>query len=208
MNPAAVPETSVDELAAGWLAGDSRAETLLFENLRVRFLGIAKQRVQQDHLEDVVQEALQIVLRKAGEQQRTENMLVWSLTVLRNVIGNHYQARRRETERMVTGEQILETLADPMARPDQIPETDSQLERALASLADRFPRCSRIFAGILASLEVGGGPHEVSQRALETMQRQTPGMTRGGFYTALHRCRSQLRAILEILENGKESSHV
>lgn len=203
MNPAATPEISLDELAAGWLAGDSRAETLLFENLRVRFLGIAKRRVQQDNLEDLVQEALQIVLRKAREQHRTENVLVWSLTVLRNVIGNHYQARRRETERMVTGEDILDNVADATAGPDQMPETDPHLENALASLAERFPRCGKIFAGILASLELGGGPREVSQRALESIQRTTPEMTRGGFYTALHRCRSQLRAILD-----KESSHV
>ncbi len=206
MNLADFPATALDELATGWLAGDPLCETQLFGNLRVRFLSIAKRRVQQDHLEDVVQDALQIVLRKGGEQQRTENVLVWSLTILRNVIGNHYQSRRRETERMVTTETVFDNLADTTVRPDQILEVDSQLERALANLAERFPRCGRIFAGILASQELGGGPREVSQRALETVQREVPEMTRGGFYTALHRCRSQLRAILEgIVE--KESSH-
>jgi Sigma-70 region 2 len=203
MNSGSIAEITLDDLAAAWLGGDSRSETLLFENLRVRFLGIAKRRVQQDHLEDLVQDALQIVLRKAREQHRAENILVWSLTILRNVIGNHYQARRRETERMVTGENILDNVADTTAGPDPLPETAAQLEQALTTLAERFPRCGQIFAGILASLENGGGQREVSQRALESVQRRTPELTRGGFYTALHRCRSQLRALLD-----KESNHV
>lgn len=200
-----LPELSLDELAAGWLGGDERAEALLFENLRVRFLGVAKRRVQPDHLEDLVQEALQIVLRKAVEQQRSENLLAWSLTILRNVIGNHYQARRRERERMVGGETILDNVADPAATPDRITGTGGELETALGRLAERFPRCGRIFAGIVAALESGGGPREISQRALENVQREHPEMTRGGFYTALHRCRAQLRTILESMD--KESRH-
>jgi len=203
MNLDQAPDTTLDELAAAWLSGDERAESRLFETLRVRFLGIAKRRVQPDHLEDLVQEALQIVLRKGRQQQRTENVLIWSLTVLRNVIGNHYQARKRENERMATGENILDHLADETARPDEIPERDPGLEQALTRLAAKFPRCGKIFAAILDSLAAGGGPREVSQRALETVQRQEPGLARGSFYTALHRCRSQLRALLE-----KEPSHV
>lgn len=199
----AIPEIALDELAARWLGGDPRSENLLFENLRVRLLAVAKRRVQPEHLEDLVQETLHIVLRKAREQRRTENVLVWSLAILRNVIGNHYQERRRESERMVSGDNILDYVADPAAGADQSPPAGRQLERALAHLAERFPRCGTIFAGILASLEQGGGPREVSQRALESIQRRSPDMTRGGFYTALHRCRAQLRAILD-----KESGHV
>ncbi len=197
------PEIALDPLAAAWLSGDERAESKLFEFLRVRFLGIAKRRVQPDHLEDLVQEALQIVLRKGREQQRTENVLIWSLTILRNVIGNHYQARKRENERMATGEMLLDQLTDEAAPPDQFAGSDSGLEQALARLAEKYPRCGKIFAAILESLETGGGPREVSQRALAKVQRQTPDLTRGGFYTALHRCRSQLRALLE-----KEPGHV
>lgn len=188
---------SVDALAGAWLAGDERAETRLFEFLRVRFLAVAKRRVQPDHLEDLVQEALQIVLRKARDQRRSEQVLVWSLTILRNVIGNHYQARKREQERMATGEHILDNLADPTTGPDFLEQGNPALEAALRQLAERFPRCGRIFSAILASLEQGGGPREISQRALASVQRRIPEMTRGGFYTALHRCRSQLRALLE-----------
>ena len=104
---------------------------------------------------------------------------------------------------MATGENILDNVADATAGADQMWETNEQLEIALASLGERFPRCGKIFAGILTSLELGGGPREVSQRALEVIQQNTPEMTQGGFYTALHRCRAQLRAILE-----KESGDV
>lgn len=188
---------SLDALAGAWLSGDERAEARLFEFLRVRFLAVAKRRVQPDHLEDLVQEALQIVLRKGREQRRSENVLTWSLTILRNVIGNHYQARKREQERMATGENILENMADPAIAPDRLDEIDPALEQALRELAEGFPRCGRIFAAILRSLEQGGGPREVSQRALARVQGQIPDLTRGSFYTALHRCRSQLRVLLE-----------
>ncbi len=210
MNPVPPSETSLDELAAGWLAGDARAETLLFTELHVRFSAIAKRRVQQDHLEDLVQDALQIVLRKGKEQQRREKVLLWSLTILRNVIGNHYQARQREQGRMVTGEEILQHIADPATsgagEQEMGEELVEGLSRALRELAHRFPRCAALFDGILASVEDGGGQREISQRALAIVQRTNPDLTRGGFYTALHRCRARLRALLEAGTEG--TNHV
>ena len=53
-----------------------------------------------DHAEDVVQDALRIVFDRYGEIKQGPGILVWGLTVLRNVIGNHYQARDRERERL------------------------------------------------------------------------------------------------------------
>ncbi len=81
--------------------GDERAESDLFQELRVRFLIITKKRVHADHVEDVVHETLEVILAKYRTLDRDRGLLLWSLTVLRNVIGNHYQAQRRSTAQTV-----------------------------------------------------------------------------------------------------------
>ena len=205
MDSVHAPEASLDELCARSLAGDHAAETALFTSLRVRFATIAKRRVHRDHLEDVVQDTLHIVLGKYRQRPLTTGILVWSLTVLRNVIGNYYQARRREMDRVVQVED-LQSLAgaatwDP-ADCLEASEVTAHLEAAIATLASKFPRCGKIFAGILASLELGGGPREISQRALEMIRREQPDLTPNHFYVALHRCRAQLRALLGAQEGS------
>ena len=196
--------TSLDNLRHRALAGDERATAALFEELRVRFLAIAKRRVQPDHAEDVVQEALGVVLRRYDTLPRDRNILLWSLTVLRNVIGNHYQARRRDTDRTV---QVDDWRTVPAAALTADPTVDlvggeaaEMLQRAIGDLARRSPRCGAIFAHILDSVEMGGGPREVSQRALERVQQELPDMSRNTFYVALHRCRAQLRGLLDRME--------
>jgi DNA-directed RNA polymerase specialized sigma24 family protein len=203
----AVPtDLSLDEVCARSLAGDDSAESLLFHSLRVRFTAIAKRRVQQDHIEDIVQDALQTVLRKYRERSRSDGILVWSLTVLRNVIGNYYQARKRESERLVQVQdwQRLASSAPSGTSTSQL-ETDQfvwQLEQAIAALAQRYPRCGKIFTGLLSSLEEGGGPREISQRALDKVCREQPDLTPNNFYVTLHRCRAHLRLILAEQEEG------
>jgi RNA polymerase sigma factor (sigma-70 family) len=191
---------SLDEIRVRALAGDPRAETELFARLRVRFLSLAKRRVQPDHAEDVVQEALGVVLRKYRHLDPDRGILIWSLTVLRNVIGNHYQARRRDTEQTTRVEDwhaVPEaSLADDPAESLLAEETARRLEAAIAELARTSPRCGLIFGKLLASLETGGGPREVSSRALAMVQQEQPDLARNSFYVALHRCRAQLRTLL------------
>jgi len=184
--------------------GDSGAEAALFVDLRVRFLTLAKRRVQPDHAEDVVQEALGVVLRKYRDLPGDRGLLVWSLTVLRNVIGNHYQSRRRDADQTV---QVDDWHRVPEARLAGDPvgqlmdeQAAATMEQAIAELARTAPRCGNIFANLLSSLEQGGGPREVSSRALAMMQADTPDLTRNSFYVALHRCRARLRAILDRTE--------
>ncbi|MEZ4388181.1 MAG: sigma factor [Candidatus Krumholzibacteriia bacterium] len=119
-------QPSLDTLRQRALAGDPAAEAALFEDLRVRFLALAKRRVQPDHAEDVVQEALGVVLRKLPDLPPDRGLLVWSLTVLRNVIGNHYQARRRDTAQTV---QVDDWHAVPEARVADDPSPRSPPNR-------------------------------------------------------------------------------
>jgi DNA-directed RNA polymerase specialized sigma24 family protein len=192
---------SLDTLCEKSLAGDPRAQGALFEALRVRFLPIAKRRVQSDHVEDVVQDTLKIVFDRYGDRNQGAGILVWGLTVLRNVIGNHYQSRDREREKV---DFVDEYPAAASLDPDMLAgtvaeETRNQVQQAVAELADRFPRCGRIFKALLASLEKGGSPNQISSRAMTAAQKKEPGLSRGSYYTALHRCRAQLRQIMDRL---------
>jgi len=201
-------ELSLDTLSRQSLAGDSRAESALFEALRVRFLPIAKRRVQADHAEDLVQDTLKIVFDRYRERNEGPGILVWGLTVLRNVIGNYYQAKDREKERLTFVEELPADAAcevDFLADSEHA-QTHEDLLEAIGKLASRFPRCGKIFHHLLSSLERGGSPNEVSTRTLNLVQKDDPGMNRGKFYTALHRCRGQLRDVLARMEKG--SSHV
>jgi len=197
---------SLDQVRARAVAGDARAEAALFTELRVRFLALAKRRVQPDHAEDVVQEALGVVLRKFKDLDPDRGILVWSLTVLRNVIGNHYQARRRDTDHTVQVDD-WRTVPEASLASDPVDglaadESARRLENAIAELARTTPRCGTIFAKLLMSLEHGGGPRDVSTRALAMVQDEIPDMTRNSFYVALHRCRARLRALLGTMEGS------
>lgn len=195
---------TLDDLADRALAGDGRAEAALFEELRVRFLSLAKRRVQPDHAEDVVHDALGIVLRKYREPGRESGILVWSLTVLRNVIGNHYQAKRRDAERTT---QVDDWQAVPSASVSEDPvnaltvdQAADRLEEAVARLAERSERCGVIFRRILETLARGGEPAEAGRQAFARVREDFPDLTRNSFYVALHRCRAQLRTVLDRME--------
>jgi len=195
---------SLDHLAQRALRGDGRAEAALFEELRVRFLSLAKRRVQPDHVEDVVHDALGIVLRKYREPDRESGILVWSLTVLRNVIGNHYQSRRRDTDRTTQVDDWrtvpeAAVAADPTAglAADQAAD---RLEEAVAELSASSVRCGAIFRRILDVLAAGGEPREAGRRAFDRVREDFPDMSRNTFYVALHRCRGQLRTVLDRME--------
>jgi DNA-directed RNA polymerase specialized sigma24 family protein len=207
MTTASPSAESLDRLARRWLAGDGAVESALFGALRVRFLALAKRRVQEDHAEDVVQDALKIVHERYAAAGQERSILVWSLTVLRNVIGNHYQKRGREQERFSHVEDI-QRLAETAAAPDAALTSSSLqrgLELAIAELGERYPRCGTIFQAFLSSLERGGSPREISTRALRIVQRAQPDLKRNAFYVALHRCRGYLRDLL--IEREEEWSH-
>ncbi len=197
---------SLDNLHQLALNGDTKAQSILFDHLRVRFLSLAKQRVQADHAEDVVQDALRIVFDRYGEIKQGPGILVWGLTVLRNVIGNYYQARDRERERLDFVEEFpaeaateAEVLGETM-----LAQTNEHLLSAIDELGQRFPRCAHIFHGLLKSLEIGGTPNQVSSRAMQLVQQDHPDLTSGSFYTALHRCRANLRAVLDRGQGGRQ----
>ncbi len=194
----------LDQLYDRCMKGDTLAEADLFQQLSVRFLSIAKRRVQKDHAEDVVQDTLKIVFDRYREKRPEAGILIWSLTVLRNVIGNFYQAREREGSHLNFVEELPVDASyreDPLAMTE-LTQLREHLLEAVEELAQRFPRCGILFQGLLQSSDEGGSPNEVSTRALEIIRKKQPELTRGNFYTALHRCRGYLREFLSRQEKG------
>lgn len=199
--------SSLDAKRERALAGDRAAEAALFEDLRVRFLILGKRRVRPDHVEDVVHEALGVVLRKYRDLPSDRGLLVWSMTVLRNVIGNHYQARRRDGDRTTRlddwDDVAVGQLDDDPLGHLAADEAADRLEAAIDELARTSPRCGIIFARLLESVEQGGSPREVSARTLALVQAALPDLSRNAFYVSLHRCRAQLRAVLNRQEGPR-----
>ncbi len=210
MNPADSPRIDLDSLALLAARGEKKAETALFSSLRERFLAVAKRRVREDELEDVVQDALRIALTRYAERPGAGPVLPWGLTVLRNVIGNRYQARRREEGHVELNEEAL-VVDSPgyLAGVGENPLADHFGEQLRARVADAIrelgrehSRCAGIFRRILEGLDCDETPDEISRGAMETLQAGEPGVSRGNFYVVLHRCRARLRQLLDDAEPG------
>lgn len=193
---------SLDTLAAQAVSGDEIARSALLTDLRVRFLQVAKRRLQEDDCEDVVQEALQIVLLRYAERQPQQNILVWSFAVLRNVIGNYYQRRKRQMRNEPYEERIHSAASAERGTDDLVAtkEVFAGLKKALTTLAHEEPRCGRLFQIVLESCDEGGTPVEINRRAMKRMRVKYDRMTQGALYVALHRCRRRLKEIVSSLE--------
>ena len=86
----------MEELLSRALKGERKAEEELFRTLRVRFVYLAKRRLGSEIAEDVAQEACAIVFEKYRNKDFAAGFEAWAHQVLRNVIGNHLQARERK----------------------------------------------------------------------------------------------------------------
>ncbi len=203
-------ETTLDDLAVAAAQGDPRAEATLFASLRERFLQIAKWRVNEAQHEDIVQDALRIVHEKYAARPEGRGVLVWSLVVLRNVIGNHYQAERRDRERGVAdGMAVLERAAQEESIPALGDEGDAadlreRLMRAIAELGVRHPRCAGIFNRLLAGLAAEANRSEINDDLYEHLKQGDPELSRGSWHVILHRCRARLR---NLLSDGEEERY-
>ena len=153
--------------------------------LRQRFAEITARRVPADAVEDVVHDALGVVLAKGlAEAQRsgsTEPSLRWCFSVLRNVIGNWYQKRRRHES--VDDHQLQDGQPDALAAlaTDERAQT---VRTAVAELRLARPDC----ADWLWSLAQGTKAGELAQRAR---------IEQAAFYRKIYRCRRLLAEILQ-----------
>jgi len=166
-------------LEAGWLIA-----------LRARFVAVARRRVAADDVEDVVQEAMRIVISKqttgpGGAMVEGEPPLAWSFVVLRNAIGNHYQ-RTRVRHRVHAP---LEAAGEPATgAPTPLEALESadasaRIHDAIGQLAAESATCGQY----LRALAEGQSPADVAREA---------GLEEAVLYRRVYRCRQRLRALL------------
>lgn len=149
-----------------------------------RFTEIAARRVPENVLEDIVQDAMGIVLTKgvaeARRQQSAEPPLRWCFLVLRNVIGNYYQKRRQHDS--VSEMDLHDDRPDALAALTQ-DEKNRTIHRAMDQLRQGHPDC----ASWLWGLAQGRKPGALARKA---------NMEEAAFYRRIYRCRKKLAAIL------------
>lgn len=154
------------------------------EPLRVRLSEIARRRVPDDAVEDLVGETIRIVLERglplAREQGQDRPPLKWCFMTLRNVIGNWYQKRR--DHRDVESLELADPGPDPLSALTR-EERDRRIHEALAELRRRSHDC----ASWLWSVAEGVKPATLATEA---------GIEAGAFYRRLYRCRKKLEALL------------
>lgn len=157
--------------------------TWLF-HLRQRYAEIAARRVPESAVDDVVQDAMGIVLSKGLKEARNQGLnqpsVRWSFTVLRNVIGNYYQKRREHEQ--------LDDLQLSDQRPDALAALTSEERRqtirsAVDELGQKRPNC----AHWLWSLAQG---EKAGPLALKAQ------LDRSAFYRKIYKCRLALAEIL------------
>ncbi len=152
--------------------------------LRQRFMEITARRVPQEAVEDIVQDALKIILVKgpteAKAEGRTDPPLRWSYNVLRNVIGNWYQKRRHHE-----GVDSLELEDD---RPDALAsltadERAKTIRTAVDELRLKRPDCADWLWSMAQGIKAG---------VLAAQAR----IDQAAFYRRVYRCRKLLAEIL------------
>lgn len=163
-----------------------------FMQLRDRFVAVARKRLPNDQVEDVVQEALAVVYEKGiriPEAGPVEGMppLAWCFQVLRNVVGNHYQKQR--TRSGTSGDADYETLDAADDRPTPLEALQSKeaaglIQDGLRELARLDETCCRYLRRLLDGL---------APADLATEEQVDAAI----LYRRVYRCRSKLRDILE-----------
>lgn len=157
--------------------------------LRRRFLEVARRRVPETEVEDLVQEAMTTVLSRSSEIEHARLVeglppIAWCFTVLRNTIGNYYQ--RRQRSRNDAGPEPLETLAsgvDPAETFEQ-KELRARIHQAMRTLRSGDEQCW----GFLSRLVDGAKPRRLAQDT---------GLEEAVLYRRLYRCRQKFRRLLE-----------
>ena len=167
--------------------------------LRARFIDVARARVAEGAVEDVVQDAMAIIYQKAGSGAgggMGTPELPWCFQVLRNVVGNHYQRERTRMRGERSGTPLHDGVHEFTARRDN-PTPIEALERnerarllreAIQELAVQDAFCGNHFLEVLGDRErtlAASGP----ARDGGSGAASTP-------YVRLFRCREKLRKIL------------
>jgi len=151
---------------------------------------VTARRVPVDAADDLVQDAMEIILKRGvqvGSFDTPDGLppLVWCLQVLRNVIGNYYQRTRTLSRR---GPVPLDEVSEPAAGPTPLAALESgDAVRTILDTIDTMGPRDADCARYLRTLIAGVSPAELAR---------TEGVDPMALYKRLYRCRIKLRTIL------------
>lgn len=160
-----------------------RSSNAWLEDLRKQFLRLAARRVDEPYVEDVVQDALRVVIEKSPEATPE---LAWCFQVLRHTIGNHYrreQTRRRWMEADPEGELLAQAAGPSLLEAMDAKETAQLFAVSIRELGGPDDTCRQYLSRLLQ----GASPKQVANAA---------SLDAAVFYRRLYRCRQRLREIL------------
>lgn len=149
-------------------------------SLRARMTEITARRVSDEAVEDLVQDALEIIVRRSRERDEAAVPdLRWCFQILRNVIGNWYQKRRAHVP---LDPEMESSAPDPLARLT-VAERTRQVREAMVTLRHERENCARW----LWALARGSKPRDLA--AAESVDANL-------FYRRVYKCRRRLQEIL------------
>ncbi len=173
-------------------SGEPRATEAWLARLRERLLAVASRRVPAEAVEDVVQDALRVIVERkvleAGAVIDDLPGLAWCFQVLRNTIGNYYQKTRTRRAWQEQASSHVETPAPPT--PLDALESEEATRVILATLRemrDDSESCGRY----LERLAHGAAPADLAR---------AEGVDPAVLYRRIYRCRYKLR--MRLIERG------
>ncbi len=145
-----------------------------------RFTEVAARRVNPASIEDLVQDALRVVIEKGGDRPRLD----WCFQVLRNVIGNHYQREKTRRRFVVPDPEREADAAATEVTALEAMEGQELVDLLRTGVGTLGEPCSNY----LGRLMVGESPARISTEE---------GLEAAVFYRRLYRCRQKLREWLK-----------
>jgi RNA polymerase sigma factor (sigma-70 family) len=166
-------------------AGDESAERELFSLLTDSFRFLAKHKIR-DHAEaeDIVQDALTVVIQKYKGTVFVSSFAGWAHNVLRNKLLSHVQTKG-------TRARLLPQVMASMA-PSESYDPDDELLRSVLRCLERVGRSNRKFARALNLHYQGFTASEISAKLEMKIEY---------LYVVLARARSMLVACLGLTED-------
>lgn len=161
-------------------AGDRQALHQLYEQYRLRLLGICRQYTKGDDVaEDLLHDAFVVILTSLSQLRNDDKLESWMMTIVRNV-GYHYQ---KQIEKEQTALQQMASENIVVEEATQMPDYD-ELQSLVTQLPEGYQKVFRlsVFEGLShqeISQLLGIAPHSSSsqlshaKRMLQTLIKQS-----------------------------------
>lgn len=183
MNTPRPARSEINSLYEAAKRGTPDAEARLFEFLLVRFRFFTDQRIwNRDEAEDVIQNALAVILEEYRDISITSSFSAWAYKVLDNRVLSYIQQKGRR-DRLLREEIASGSLDGPSPSSD-----NPGLERRLRECLKKIGRENIRYARILNLSYQGYKTDEICERL---------DITPNNLYVILSRARSMLKRCLE-----------